>query len=194
MSENLPSDQSLVENDRPNFVVRHAEPNDAAAIHKVYKETWLATYPAAELGVTHQDILSHAGNWDAEESVRRTREALADPEPDFIEMVAEDGNQVIATSRLQISQNENRLYGFYVLPAYHGSGAAQALMRQTLAQADSNNPTSLEVTSHTPRAIAFYRKMGFVIDDHAGPVVRTLNNGKIMPGYRMVRPAGMPLP
>ena len=40
------------------YTVNEAQPEDAAGIARVRKETWLATYPNVELGVNVEDILS----------------------------------------------------------------------------------------------------------------------------------------
>lgn len=52
------------------------------------------------------------------------------------------------------------LYSIYVLGAWHGSGAGQALLDETLGDA----PAMLWVAKQNPRAIAFYRRNGFAFD------------------------------
>lgn len=77
---------------------------------------------------------------------------------------------------------------------FNPESLAQAMMVQALSWLGNDKDISLEVAAHTGRAIAFYQKMGFVIDPHAGPQILPLKNGKSIPGYRMVRPAGTPVP
>ena len=40
------------------YLICEAQPEDAAGIAHVRKETWLATYPSEELGVTVEDVIS----------------------------------------------------------------------------------------------------------------------------------------
>ena len=53
---------------------------------------------------------------------------------------------------------------FYIDRAWQGAGLAQALMRATLDAAIVSGARTLwlGVWEHNPRAIAFYRKFGFV--------------------------------
>jgi ribosomal protein S18 acetylase RimI-like enzyme len=196
MTEDLMIDLPSPEMDRPDVTVRLAGPDDAESIVNVYKNTWSATYPDEELNITDSDIAQHTADWDGPAGIQRVRDVLADPSPFTAEMVAEVNGNIVGTSRLLLTSddNENKITGFYVLPDYHGSGVAQALMASTLSYLGNDKPVSLEVTAHTDKAVSFYQKMGFAIAEHAGPVVMTLNNGKMMPGYKMVRPAGAALP
>jgi ribosomal protein S18 acetylase RimI-like enzyme len=55
------------------------------------------------------------------------------------------------------------LQRFYVAPAHHGRGVADALMRQALASLGRDRLAAvwLSVYSENSRAIAFYKKWGF---------------------------------
>lgn len=67
------------------------------------------------------------------------------------------------------------IYRFYVDRAAHGAGVAQALMSTAFAQAREwdADVVWLGVWEHNPRAMAFYRKFGFVdvgsLDFFVGP-------------------------
>ncbi|WP_326929924.1 MULTISPECIES: N-acetyltransferase [Citrobacter freundii complex] len=54
-------------------------------------------------------------------------------------------------------------YSLYVDEPYHGKGFAQALMQKCFAEfeAKGSDPVWLGVWEHNPRAISFYRKLGF---------------------------------
>jgi diamine N-acetyltransferase len=52
---------------------------------------------------------------------------------------------------------------FYVDPAHHGSGVAQALMRAAEPLLDDHDVGWLSVYSGNARAIAFYKKWGFEV-------------------------------
>ena len=61
----------------------------------------------------------------------------------------------------------------YVAREWHGRGAAQALMAEALRLAGSGGADAvwLGVWERNPRAIAFYRKLGFVENgDHVFPL------------------------
>jgi ribosomal protein S18 acetylase RimI-like enzyme len=62
------------------------------------------------------------------------------------------------------ARNPIRLWQLYVAPPFHGSGVAGQLMNAALI--DSRNQTHeviwLGVSEHNDRAVAFYRKQGFV--------------------------------
>ncbi|MCA9194494.1 MAG: GNAT family N-acetyltransferase [Planctomycetales bacterium] len=83
-----------------------------------------------------------------------------------------DGEELVAYSRLKSDtvplglsiQSAIELKRLYVIPAYHGRGAAAALMshNEALAQQLEFRGMYLSVWEHNTRAKAFYRKMGFV--------------------------------
>ena len=58
------------------FSIEIAHPQDAAAIAHVRNETWLATYPNEEAGITKEDILTKA--FESEEQVARWRKNIED--------------------------------------------------------------------------------------------------------------------
>lgn len=75
-------------------------------------------------------------------------------------LVARDG-----TGRPEPSYPRVELRKFYIDPAYHGRGVANALMQSALARADDDGDGALwlSVFSGNPRAIAFYQRWGFRI-------------------------------
>ncbi|MEV8272725.1 N-acetyltransferase [Microbacterium sp. NPDC077184] len=74
-----------------------------------------------------------------------------------------------------------QLYMLYVLQAHHGRGVGQRLL-DTVAGTDA---MTLWVAKENPRAIAFYRKNGFVLDgtEKSDPGAPAITDA------RMVRPA-----
>ncbi len=67
----------------------------------------------------------------------------------------------------------SELRKFYIEAAWHGRGAAQALMRAVLAATADDGPLWLSVFSGNPRAIAFYTRWGFRIAGRQEFVVGT---------------------
>lgn len=71
----------------------------------------------------------------------------------------------------------------YVLPAFHGGGVAQALMRQALqiARREGCEWLWLGVSKHNARAMRFYRKHGFeVVGEQLFPVGTDIHEDYIM--------------
>jgi len=75
----------------------------------------------------------------------------------FTMLVSECAHPQIAAER------PIELRKFYVGPAHHGRGVAQALMRAAAPQFDKHDVAWLSVFSGNERAIAFYKKWGFEV-------------------------------
>lgn len=71
---------------------------------------------------------------------------------------------VIATRH---GAGDHELDWLMVDPALHGRGLAAALMEEGLAWLGPDEPIWLTVIRHNERAIGFYRKFGFAIDETA---------------------------
>lgn len=82
------------------------------------------------------------------------------------------------------------IWRFYLDPAWHGRGVARRLMDAALAEAAARGAGSawLGVWEHNARAIAFYRKFGFVdVGSHDFRLGRDLQTDRIM---ALILPAG----
>jgi diamine N-acetyltransferase len=84
--------------------------------------------------------------------------------------VAETDGRVVGFIALQLashpaveSRNPIQLWQIYVLPEFHGSGAANQLMAAAFGRARMHlhDVIWLGVSEHNGRGIAFYRKHGF---------------------------------
>ena len=76
--------------------VREARPEDARAMGRIYHESWLATYPNEEAGITVADI--EALGMDSEEAAARRAEKLAHPDGKSFRYVAEIDGEVVGTA------------------------------------------------------------------------------------------------
>lgn len=95
---------------------------------------------------------------------------LADPAVTYL--VAETGGAAFAYAMLRLGAVPDEVRGphpievvrFYVDHGHHGTGAAQSLMHAVEEAARNQGRATLwlGVWEHNPRAIAFYRKLGFV--------------------------------
>lgn len=67
-------------------------------------------------------------------------------------------------------------------PAFHGSGVADALMRSGMDWLGTDRPMWLNVIQHNGRAVRFYRKHGFEVDE-------LTKTNHVIPHFIMRRPA-----
>ncbi len=96
-------------------------------------------------------------------------EALRDPRTEII--VAEENGRLIAYAQLHRDEAPPEVQGaspvelkrFYVLGEWHGRGLAREMMREITMRAieQGSDVLWLGVWEHNPRAIGFYRKLGF---------------------------------
>jgi ribosomal protein S18 acetylase RimI-like enzyme len=144
--------------------VRPARPEDAAAIARVRVDSWRATYAhllSAEFLATLDPTADEPG-W------RGTIERMTEDPSRGTFVVAE----VDATVRGfaiggpprplpgEKPPREWQLFLIYQDAALHGSGSGQLLLEASIG----DRPTHLWTAEDNPRAIAFYRRNGFVPD------------------------------
>jgi putative acetyltransferase len=137
----------------PVITVRHTEPGDYEALHKVF------TQPKAIWG-TAQLPFPSAESW---------RKRLSEPPPGFYSLVACAGDEVVGQLGLHTVSNPRRRHagsiGMAVRDDWHGKGAGSALMQAAVDLADRwLNLTRLELEVYTDNtsAIRLYEKFGFV--------------------------------
>ena len=63
------------------------------------------------------------------------------------------------------AEDDRELDWMMVDPAFHGRGVADALMRSGMEWLGADRPMWLNVIQHNARAVGFYRKHGFEVDD-----------------------------
>lgn len=91
---------------------------------------------------------------------------------DITTLVAEDDGSLVAFAQLRRGQPPEcvrgvapiELWRFYLSAAWHGRGLASRLMNRVVQAGQETGATTLwlGVWERNPRAIAFYRKVGFV--------------------------------
>lgn len=172
------------------IVIRSAKLEDAEALAKMYKHTWLATYPNKEYGISRQDIDDNVHHWDSPESIEDWKERIASQNGSTLRLVALVNGRIVGFNTLYKRTGDNNLLGgFYVLPKYHGSGVADALMAKGLVWLGDKKAISLEVAQYNSRAIRFYEKFGFAIVENDNYPFTTLPSGKKILEYMMIRRA-----
>ncbi len=171
------------------IVLRDATPDDDEAIRQVQKQTWLATYPNAALGITSADIIAMFDDASEEAQQRRAaRRRSINATPQAHLWVAEGDSGIIGFCLARKIDDTHRIQALYVLPAYQGQGIGKRLMHAALDWLGAALPVKLTVASYNQRAIAFYQQCGFVVTgppDHA-EVVR-LPSGAVIPELEMVK-------
>ena len=93
---------------------------------------------------------------------------LGNPHPEWDLRIAESSDQIIGFAFCgpsfgsfgQDLPRGRQLFSLYVAAAHYGTGAGQALLDATAG----DSPALLWVAKENPRAVAFYRRNGFVFD------------------------------
>lgn len=180
---------------QPAFEVVAATPGDAEGIQQVLYETWLATYPNEEAGITVDDIEESYKDRLSPERIQRSREILEKESHTERRFVAKAEGKVIGVSRVLKRVDRNKLQTLYVLPDYQGKGVGTALWDADRSFFDPSKDTYLEVAEYNDRAIEFYKRLGFT---DTGKRIRDerfrMKSGSIVPEMEMRRAAERPGP
>lgn len=168
------------------LIIEAAKPEDAAGIMRVRKETWLATYPNKEAGVTVEDIQQDA--LDSEEEIAKCRNVIENPNATVRNWVAKEADgTVVGYGRGKRGKEQNEIYGLYVLPTHQGRGLGRELMQRVIDWLGDDKPITLFVATYST-AVDLYMKFGFEIigEPVPGP---SFASGRSIPSFKMVRPA-----
>jgi ribosomal protein S18 acetylase RimI-like enzyme len=146
--------------------IAQAKPDDAESIATVQHDTWIATYPDENLGITLSYIEERVSNYQSPERLSVWRSIIANTE-EYV-TVAKDGQKIIGFSAAKKDSEANQIMGIYVLPEYHGSGVAQKSMDAAMKWLGADQNIMVEVASYNQRAINFYRNYGFAPSGETG--------------------------
>ena len=101
-------------------------------------------------------------------------------------LIAMDGMKVVGFISYGNFRDETiqagEIIALYVLKDYYGKGIAQELMKEALTTLEQFSEIFLWVLKENKRAIAFYQKMGFIVDGQE----KILELGKPITEIRMV--------
>ena len=144
--------------------IRNAYLADAKALASLADKTFRATFGAAN---TPQDIALHCAT--SYNEAAQTKE-IADPKA--MTVVAEDAGVLVGFAQLRWgvvpscveAEHPMELQRLYVDAAWHGKGIAHEIMNACFDEAAKRNADAvwLGVWEKNPRAVSFYRKLGFV--------------------------------
>jgi ribosomal protein S18 acetylase RimI-like enzyme len=149
--------------------IRKAGPADARPLSQLAEATFRETFGAAN---TAQDMELHCRSHYGE-----AIQAGEIADRAMLTLLGEQDGQLVGFAQLRwrdapacvVARAPGEIQRLYVASGWHGKGVAQALMRACLGgmQAHGSDVVWLGVWEHNPRAIAFYRKFGFVaVGDH----------------------------
>ncbi len=149
--------------------LRKATPADAPALAQIAEATFRTTFAASN---SADHMATHCATHYGE---RIQSAEIADPR--MVTLLAEEQGQLIGYAQLRWGDppqcvpatHPGEIQRLYVTDAWHGKGVAQALMDAAIAEIARRGADAawLGVWEHNPRAIAFYRKAGFVeVGDH----------------------------
>src|SRR5207244_11220497 len=148
-----------VESRRKSLAILEAAPTDAEAVARVRKESWLATYPNEELGISREQIA--AKDFDSSEAIEQVRGWLCREDHEQRAWVAKAAGTVVGFCSASREESEHRIGATSVSPLHQSQGAGQELLRAALAWLGDEKPVTLEVASYNHRAIHFYEQQGF---------------------------------
>jgi diamine N-acetyltransferase len=144
--------------------IRHATAADAAALCAIAERTFRDTFADQN---TAADVAAHVAAWYSPEL-----QCAQIQSPQISTLLVEIGNALVGYAQLRSGHEPScigrtdviELWHFYVDRPWLGRGIAQQMMQavQREASASGANALWLGVWERNPRAIAFYRKFGFV--------------------------------
>ncbi|WP_040159229.1 GNAT family N-acetyltransferase [Nigerium massiliense] len=190
------------------FIVRRAVPDDADAVTDLWVRSWLDTYVSPEHGVTEDYLATIMTRRSSRAGREHLRQQLSSGDTRRQAMfVAEADGLIVGMAAPRVEEDGTQRVGaLYVSKAWHGRGPGNALMSEVLAWRDPSRPLLLEVAVYNARAIAFYRRWGFVALPGASvmsgviPTVRMELPARRQPGHprrsagRGTGPSGPPMP
>lgn len=138
------------------------QPEDAEGIQIVYRDSWMDTYPNADVGITQEDIDEVFRHALDEESISKRKNQIEEDRTDMLFLVAKDGARVVGVCRAYIRHEYNQLQSIYILPEYQKKGIGRQFWEACLQFFDQMKDTVVDVATYNTKAIAFYKKCGFI--------------------------------
>jgi diamine N-acetyltransferase len=136
--------------------IRLATPTDAAALSAFAAATFYATYAAVNT------VENMAAYMDAAFGTARQCAEIED-RVGFVLLAVEE-EEIVGYAHIAPGHGALEVKRFYVAATRHGQGVAQMLMDAVVRSAGARGAEALwlSVWERNPRAIAFYRTVGFV--------------------------------
>lgn len=174
--------------------IRYATPDDAAAIRAVQAETWMATYPNEELGITREGLRRHLEGASGEkiaDKIARIRKRIESETGDAAKVqdfVAVFNGEIVGYTTPFIEPSGRRRVGaLYVLPSAHGLGIGHLLLEKNLAWHGEDQDVYLNVAAYNEHAKRFYERHDFMLTGEEGHDEVATIGGVVMPELEMIR-------
>lgn len=174
--------------DPVSATIREASQGDILQIRTMHARSWLVAYPNDEFGVSEDWVKERVAGWTTEEGIKKSREHFRGifGNPEHFYRIAELGGEVVGLVHAMTGDSKQQLAALYVDESQYGNGLAQKLMDLALGWFDPARPIGLEVASYNARAIRFYEKYDFQIEDGSEhsfaekiPVVNMIRKGVV---------------
>lgn len=165
------------------LVIRKASTADASALAKLAEKTFRATFGAMN---TAENMDDHC-----QSSYSKEIQFAEIADPDVITLVAEENSELIGYAQLRWGSAPACVSGkfpgeiqrLYVSSIYHGKGIAGDLMNMVIHEMKllGKDVIWLGVWELNPRALAFYKKSGFIeVGEHIFNLGQDLQRDLIM--------------
>ncbi len=169
------------------YEITKAKPDDAEGIQNVFYNTWLATYPNEEHGVTLEDLKYRHRNMFIPENLEWRRKLIEDLNENELFLVARTGEKIVGVSYFKIEEDKNMVQAMYILPEYQGKGIGKMFWAEAKKFFDPEKDIYVEVVEYNTNAINFYKSLGFEDTGRKFTEERfRMKSGSIIPEMEMV--------
>ena len=161
---------------------------DIKEIQQVFYETWLATYPNKDAGITSEDIKERFRNRLSQQAIQKITNEISDESGDKLFLVAKEDGIIVGVCKVIKKEAFNQLEAIYVLPNHQRKGIGRMLWNKAIEFFGDKNDIVVQVATYNTQAIDFYKKLGFIdygkrftVEKHRMPI-----SGKFIPEMELV--------
>ncbi len=169
-----------------------ATAKDAEAVSELLRQTWLATYPNADAGITKEEIILRTDGENGEripQNIENWRKRIETDDGSVAVFVARIDGNVVGMTAPCIIEGKRRIGAMYVHPEIQGKGIGSQLMDKALEWHGDQEDIYLLVASYNQKAIDFYRRYGFEQTDAAVIDEGDVYGNTHIPEIEMIRKA-----